>query len=275
MDGDHLLQIGEFSRLTRTSVRMLRHYAEHGLLTPSQTDPETGYRYYRVTQLRDAERVLSLRDAGFTVAEMPIILASFDDPNTLVIRLEEQHRRLLIDQERLAERLASLDRLRQLIKEPTMPIDIRTQTVAAMTIAAVRDVIASYAHEQSLWDRLLPLIPPEASPPDALWGATYFDEDYQETDVDVEAWVQVSRPVSGPGLSFREVPEQRVLITTVYGSYDHINAVCRELGTYVAEHGLVTGAMFNLYRVSPAQDPNPDNWVTEVCLPIIGESVTP
>ena len=40
-----MLKIGEFSKLSRVSVRMLRHYDEVGLLAPSEVDSMTGYRY--------------------------------------------------------------------------------------------------------------------------------------------------------------------------------------------------------------------------------------
>ena len=46
-----MLKIGDFSRLARISVRMLRHYDEIGLLAPSETDCFTGYRYYDESQL--------------------------------------------------------------------------------------------------------------------------------------------------------------------------------------------------------------------------------
>lgn len=38
-----MLKIGEFSKLSRVSVRMLRHYDEVGLLAPSEVDSMTGY----------------------------------------------------------------------------------------------------------------------------------------------------------------------------------------------------------------------------------------
>ena len=40
-----MLKIGDFSRLSRISVRMLRHYDEIGLLRPRHIDPDTLYRY--------------------------------------------------------------------------------------------------------------------------------------------------------------------------------------------------------------------------------------
>ena len=39
-----MLKIGDFSKLSRVSIRMLRHYDEIGLLVPASTDPFTGYR---------------------------------------------------------------------------------------------------------------------------------------------------------------------------------------------------------------------------------------
>ena len=39
-----MFKIGEFSKLTQVSIRMLRYYDEMGLLKPSQVDPWTNYR---------------------------------------------------------------------------------------------------------------------------------------------------------------------------------------------------------------------------------------
>lgn len=39
-------------------------------------------------------------------------------------------------------------------------------------------------------------------------------------------------------------------------------------GTFLAERGLTTGPMFNIYRVGPVQNPDPSNWVNEVCFSI-------
>lgn len=41
-----MLKIGEFSKLSRVSIRMLRRYNGVGLLLPAEIDPITGYRYH-------------------------------------------------------------------------------------------------------------------------------------------------------------------------------------------------------------------------------------
>ena len=46
-----MFKIGEFSKLTQVSIRMLRYYDEAGLLKPASTDPWTGYRMYSADQI--------------------------------------------------------------------------------------------------------------------------------------------------------------------------------------------------------------------------------
>jgi DNA-binding transcriptional MerR regulator len=46
-----MFKIGDFSRLTSVSIRMLRHYDEIGLLKPESIDNFTRYRFYSVEQI--------------------------------------------------------------------------------------------------------------------------------------------------------------------------------------------------------------------------------
>ena len=74
-----MLKIGEFSKLSRVSVRMLRHYDEVGLLAPSEVDPMTGYRYYSERQLIAAGRIAALRALGFGLSDTRELLRLYDD----------------------------------------------------------------------------------------------------------------------------------------------------------------------------------------------------
>ena len=74
-----MLKIGEFSKLSRVSVRMLRHYDELGLLAPSEVDPMTGYRYYSERQLIAAGRIAALR-----AADQKFVLQSLHPKSRLI-----------------------------------------------------------------------------------------------------------------------------------------------------------------------------------------------
>jgi DNA-binding transcriptional MerR regulator len=69
-----MLTIGDFARLGGVSVRMLRHYDATGLLEPARVDPASGYRYYAVDQLNRLNRLLALKDLGFTLDRVRTVL---------------------------------------------------------------------------------------------------------------------------------------------------------------------------------------------------------
>ena len=78
-----MLKIGEFSKLSRISIRMLRHYDEIGLLKPAEIDRFTDYRYYREDQLPKAGRIAALKDMGFSLADIVRILEVYDEGEPL------------------------------------------------------------------------------------------------------------------------------------------------------------------------------------------------
>jgi DNA-binding transcriptional MerR regulator len=64
--------IGDFARLGRVSVRMLRHCDAIGLLRPAHVDPATGYRSYRAAQLAELNRIVAFKELGFTLEQVRV-----------------------------------------------------------------------------------------------------------------------------------------------------------------------------------------------------------
>ena len=89
-----MLKIGEFSKLSRVSIRMLRHYDDIGLLKPAEIDNFSGYRYYREEQLFAIGRITSLKDMGFALADIIKILDSYDDKEKMDAFLSERQKEL-------------------------------------------------------------------------------------------------------------------------------------------------------------------------------------
>ncbi len=68
------MPIGEFSERSGLSPKRLRSYAAGGLLVPAAVDATSGYRYYSPGQLRDAQLIDSLREAGMPLADIAALL---------------------------------------------------------------------------------------------------------------------------------------------------------------------------------------------------------
>ncbi|RZS60627.1 MerR family transcriptional regulator [Xylanimonas ulmi] len=277
-DGEGLLRIGLFSRLTAISVRMLRHYQEQRVLEPLVTDPFTGHRFYSAAQVTDAHWIVRLRDAGLPVAEIGEVMANRGDPGRLRAIMSTHAERLSGERARLEGMSAAFDRINAYLQESTMDIDVRQVHMPAMTVAALRRVLPSYGDEGQLWQEIGPLMARSGvAMPDhdqGIGGATFHDPEYRDSDVDVEVWLQVAAPFTPVApLRRQDVPARDVVVATLRGGYDGMPEVSAAIGAYIAARGLTTGPMFNVYRVSPAQNPDPAAWVTDVCLPIVEQRV--
>ena len=125
-----MLKIGDFSKLSRVSIRMLRHYDEIGLLVPASTDPFTGYRYYSESQLPTAGRIAALREMGFGLAAIADILKQDDDPEVLARYLRLRQLELAGLAEDTARRLRLLETaMERLRKESNMRYNVVLKTL--------------------------------------------------------------------------------------------------------------------------------------------------
>ena len=134
-----MLKIGEFSRLAHVTVKTLRHYARVGLLKPVWIDRFTGYRYYSLQQLSRLNRIIALKDLGFTLEQVrPMLDGSLpvDRLRAILKRKQEELAQQVQDEQ---ARLAQVEeRLRQIELEAKEPIyEVVLKKVGGKEIASV------------------------------------------------------------------------------------------------------------------------------------------
>ena len=110
-----MLRIGDFARLGGVTVRALRHYEAEGLLNPTHVDEVTGYRSYRFEQLAALDRILALRDLGFSLADVRELIASDSGVTALARRVRQQRSRVAAEVQRQTSRLRRLEALQHAI----------------------------------------------------------------------------------------------------------------------------------------------------------------
>ena len=267
-----MLKIGDFSKLSRVSIRMLRHYDEIGLLKPVQIDPDSGYRFYSEAQLPTIGRIRALRDMGFGLSAIEELLAC-DDSAALERRLLDRRTELLEEQRQAAYRLQLLDTaLERLRKDEPMKYDVSLKTIPERYAATVRMTIPSYDAEGMLWSTLLSetsalnLIPDHP----CLCCAVFHDKEYKEHDTDVE----IQKTIRGQyadteHVRFKALPAVTVASATCKGSYAQLDEVMTSVAQWITDNGyILDGPAFNIYHVSPHETTNPDAFITEVCYPV-------
>ena len=268
-----MLKIGEFSKLSHVSVRMLRHYDEIGLLHPQRVDPITGYRLYGEEQLFTAGKINVYRGMGFGLTAIAGLLHEAD-PQKLRAMLERQQESLREQSEEMSQMLHRIKlAIAQLGEESTMAnYDVTIKEIAPRYVASVRDILESYNYEGRLWHYMMKETADQNLTPanPCLAFGIFHDAEYKERDVDVEIQMTVEGNYHDTEhVRFKTEPAVCVASAIHYGSYETISYASAAEAAWVEKNGYqMCGVMFNVYHVSPHETQNPDELVTEVCIPV-------
>ena len=84
-----MYKIGDFSNMSKTTIKALRYYEKEGLLKPVYVDLNTGYRYYETSQLVEISKIISLRQIGLSIKDIKNIIDGYDMENILNKRKKE------------------------------------------------------------------------------------------------------------------------------------------------------------------------------------------
>ena len=236
-----MYRIGDFSRMTQVSVKTLRYYDEMGLLAPARVDDFTGYRYYSAAQLPVLNRVLALRDLGLSLESIRRIVVEqvpvAEIRGMLRLRQAEVRQQLQYEQERLARIDA---RIRQIEQEDVMSqYDVILKRIEPVSVAAIREVIPAYPHVGQLFERLCCAMMRGGAKLGAPGIALYYDTEYKESDVDVEAAMPFSGAYAGDeSVTVRELPPIGCAACTVHhGPYARLIEAYGALTQWIEQNG--------------------------------------
>ncbi|MEU8921246.1 MerR family transcriptional regulator [Kitasatospora sp. NPDC048545] len=273
-----MLTIGDFASHGRVSVRMLRHYDAIGLLRPARVDPVSGYRSYEAAQLARLNRVIALKELGFTLQQVRAVLDDEVDAAELrgMLRLRRAQLAEAIAADEL--RLARVEaRLRTIESEGTMSAhDVVVKPVPSVRAAQLTGVAASYEPEE-----ITPVIGPlfaelcrrmaaagvEATGPSI---ARYEDAPEGDGSVLVLVAVPVGPSVRPTGHDFEvlDLPPIGEAATIVHrGPMDGVLGTVQELARFIEENGYRSdGYARELYVECPEDRAR---WVTELQEPVV------
>jgi DNA-binding transcriptional MerR regulator len=290
-----MFKIGDFSKLSRVPVSALRYYDEVGLLKPVRVDGWTSYRYYSAAQLPRLNRILALKDLGFSLEEIARLLDEDLPPAQIrgMLRLRQAELQSAVREEQA--RLVRVEtRLRQIEMEGKMPsYEIVLKSVEPQIVASARGRVegrqlsrfaGAMAAEgdlvQAIGDvcgRLGPEVENLLERTGARSAGPWFlMVDQRGDDVELEMAAPVERSSLGKGrldsqapVGVRELPGARQMASAVHqGSYETILQAYSALGAWIEKNGYqIAGPCREVY-VHHAETGNPPAHVTEVQFPV-------
>ncbi|MFF3287418.1 MerR family transcriptional regulator [Streptomyces sp. NPDC003023] len=275
-----MFTIGDFARHGRVSARMLRHYDAIGLLRPQHVDPSTGYRHYSAAQLATLNRVVALKDLGFTLQQVREILEERLGTDELRGMLELRRAELEQAMAAAAARLAHVEaRLRSIESEGHMPTqDVMIKSIPAVRVAVLSAVAAGYAPEDigpvisPLYDQLFTRLKAAGVTPAGPGIAWYEDAPEGGGAVLVHAGCTVAADrqpgrVPGPDFEIVELPAVERAATIVHrGPMDTVMPTEQALARWIDAGG--HRAVGYAREVGLECPPDQDKWVTELQVPL-------
>jgi len=114
-----MLKISEFAKLCNTTEKTLRFYDRVGVLKAEYIHPDNGYRYYSRAQLEQYNRIVELKEVGFTLEE--IRSRFLDADNETVLRQLREKEQALLESYKNCRKMIEIYEERVKMKENTEP----------------------------------------------------------------------------------------------------------------------------------------------------------
>ncbi len=222
-----MIRIGDLSKLSRVPVKTLRYYDEVGLLKPVQVDRFTGYRMYEYRQLVQLQRILALKDLGFSLEEIGQLLRENVTLEQMrgMLRLRRAEAQRKVQEE--TERLEHVEAwLRQIEEEDSVSkYDVVIKRIEPFQVASVRGVVPSPSEPGELWEELGKFFEKHPVQTSGPCLALYHDEEHKESDWDLEACEPVQGDVKDWGrVKVRTLPAVETMACTLHhGPFTTIN----------------------------------------------------
>ena len=265
--GDTLYKIGMFAAMNHITVKTLRFYEEQGLLMPALIHPETGYRYYTLSQMAVLHQITALKQAGFTLEKIAHIHTGADEEAVLLKKKAE----LLAKIADLTRQIAVVDGyLSKQKNDLSAPVLIKT--IPETTVAFMRIRLESY---DGLFDRmpemgkLMEKAGCECALPEYCFTA-YPEAGYKDADIlaDICESVVAAKKENGD-LRFKTLPEIQAACVFHKGSYRSFSESYETVLRYIEENGYeIAGEIRESYIDGVWNKDDERQWLSEIQVPV-------
>ncbi|MCL2462066.1 MAG: MerR family transcriptional regulator [Defluviitaleaceae bacterium] len=280
-----MFRIGEFSKSCGLSVDTLYHYEQKGILTPAAVDRATGYRYYDAAQMVAVNKILALKDAGFSLDEIAALLKSEISVASLTGMLEAKADSMETSLRNETDRLERLRNNIFLIKNGGIPCmnDISVKKVEAIAVASIRRTMPKAGFDgnlEEMWPAVNGYIKEKGArrtiPCLMLYHSQFEDRrrlgfDYDEHNLDVEVAEPVASLFEGSGevMVYALPAAERMACVVHNGPFTTIGGTYGRLyGWMEQNHYQADGPIREIYHKGDWATDDPEEYITELQAPI-------
>ena len=272
------IPIGRFSLMTHLTQKALRFYDKRGLLVPEIKDAFTGYRCYTSLQIERGVKIRILTWMGFSLDETAALLEAEECGNRELIGRMMKERC-----EKTGQEMARIARVRDILLRQTDTLELFSMAVSEPTIKEIPEIRVISKREAGTYEitigkligELFGFVERSNSPRNniRMTGPCMFichDEEYKETDADIEAVLPVAGNIciEDPSISLKTLPTIKAVTAIHRGPYQEVGVAYTRLFEYMAEQGLeLAGPSRALYLNDP-EEVTEEELMSEIQLPV-------
>ncbi len=268
-----MFKIGDFARLNKVTVKTLRFYDKIGIFKPLEVDNFTGYRCYSAGQIPKLNRIIALKNMGFSLNEISGLLENELDGDGLYRFLENKESEIIRNIAREQEQLSRIEALKKIIaqEDSIMDYHVVLKAVEPMLVASVRDLIPNYSEQGHLWQELgeyiakynAKIIPP--------CFVVYHQNEQEESRIDAEVFepINIKIPESDRVKVGVFEGNQEMACTVHQGPYEKLFNAYNAVTRWIEENNYeITGPNRELYLKSYSDTGDPNEFITEIQFPV-------
>lgn len=267
-DKQNLYRIGMFANMNRVSIKTLRYYDEQKILVPVYVDEENGYRYYEAGQMEQLQRIMALKNIGFSLDEIAKIMAGTDEKDILIKKKQEILKEISV----LTARLANVESY--LAKDSlNLSTPIIIKEIPEVIVCTMEQRITSY-------DDLFECMPEMGAQMEEIGCVCakpeycfthYLEPGYKDEDILVEVCEAVTERKADFGkLKFKVFPEiPKAACIFHKGAYNEIHKSYAMLLKYIEENEYeISGNIREFYIDGVWNKETEQEWLTEIQIPV-------
>ena len=278
-----LYSIKQMAEICNVSSRQLRHYDKLGIITPALRDDENGYRFYSKGQVQRVFLLKGMQELGFTLQEISELMQDTGlyelrerveiQVDSLREKLEEDYKQLQHAENlcrRINKALITLSRTDRNNFDPFYLCEFpRGSVVSKRYVGHCSDNDIYFIRQAEIVN----LIEQYHITTTGSHFTIFHDHSthmYSEEDRDLEAGIQILR--ADPGCPNIHVYGGFTCLTGVCtGVYksDYMHKVYQRMYDWAEENDVtLTGSSIEVYIVGPLLTQDPDEYVTQIYLPV-------
>lgn len=258
--------IGDFSKISRLSVKTLRYYHEINLIVPARIDRHSGYRYYNDKNLEQVIALQKLKILGFSIQD---IVKIFNDSVSDADLIEPMMEKLKETREAISFYQNMESRLQAFLTmqgtdyklERSHPVELEVEEFMVASHRFTGHYSQINPHLQMLYQAAAGNL--SGARPFAL----YYDDQSMEAGADIEVCLPIIRRIKDGRTNCRLIQGGKAISVIHWGPYETISLAYQQMLDYIISLGIQTQLPVREVYLKGAGDifiGNPQDYITEI-----------